>query len=115
MAGPMNIGTISVVLFQEGEWWTAQCLEYDIAAQAETVPALCYEFVRVLFGHMIANTELGREPFEGIEAAPEEYWHMFTDAKVHLQGDRLPFRMPSTVPAYMIPATDLRIGEQKVA
>ena len=23
---------ISAVLFQDGEWWCAQCLEYDIAA-----------------------------------------------------------------------------------
>jgi hypothetical protein len=115
MAGPTNLGTISVVMFQEGEWWTAQCLEYDIAAQAETVPALCYEFVRVLFGHMVANVEFDREPFEGIGPAPEEYWHMFTEAKVHIQSDRLPFRVPPTLTAYMIPTTDLRIGEQKAA
>ena len=115
MAGPMNIGTISVVMFQEGEWWTAQCLEYDIAAQAKTVPDLYYELDRVLVGHLVANTELGREPFADIRPAPEEYWHMFTEAKLRLQGDRLPFRMPPTVPAYMIPSTDLRIGQQKAA
>jgi len=40
---------------------------------------------------------------------------MFTDAKLRLEADRLPFRMPPTVPAYMIPTTDLRIGQQQAA
>ena len=31
---------ISVVLFQESDQWVAQCLEYDIAAQAETLKDL---------------------------------------------------------------------------
>ena len=91
---------ISVVLFERepGEW-VAQCLQYDIGAQATNLRDLFYEFQKVLVGHILISLEHGQEPFECLPSAPSDYWN-------RLQQDRyatvslplLPFRMPGTAP-----------------
>ena len=67
---------ISAVIFPEGEWWLAQCLEYDIVAQAKTLLELRHELQRVLISHIAVSEELGRKPFEGLEPAPKKFWEM---------------------------------------
>ena len=36
----MSTNKISVVIFQDGNMWAAQCVEYDIGAQAESLEKL---------------------------------------------------------------------------
>lgn len=86
---------ISVLLFQEGDWWSAQCLEYDITAQARTLPDLRYELGRVLISQMAVSVELGIEPFEDIGPAPQRFWRMYEGAQIRLEMDELPFRLPT--------------------
>lgn len=86
---------ISVVLFQEGEWWCAQCLEYDIATQAKTLPDLRYELERVLISHISVSHELGRTLFADLDPAPQMFWKMFEKADLRLEGSELPFRVPA--------------------
>lgn len=76
---------ISAVLFQEGDWWVAQCLEYDIATQAKKIAELYYELERILVGHMVVAREEGVAPFSGIPRAPKRYWDLFRDARVKLE------------------------------
>ena len=102
---------ISAVLFQDGEWWCAQCLEYDIAAQAPTLSELRYELERVLATHIAASEEQDQHPFETLNAAPQKFWEMFERAKLQLTIDDLPFRLPS-VRARPILAPRLKIAEQ---
>lgn len=71
---------VSAILFEEGDWWSAQCLEYDIAAQARTLSDLLYEVERVLVSHLCIAEELGRKPFEGLEPAPQKFWDMYQKA-----------------------------------
>ena len=94
MSKPMTAFNISAVVFQEGEWWSAQCLEYEITAQAKTLTDLRYELERVLVSQAAASIQLGQEPFEGLGAAPQKFWSMFENAKLRLEGDDLPFRLP---------------------
>jgi hypothetical protein len=94
MANNQTAFRVSAVLFQEGEWWSAQCLEYDIAAQAKTLPDLRYELQRVLISHVCVALELGREPFEGLGSAPQKFWEMFEGAKMRVESEDLPFRVP---------------------
>ncbi len=89
--------TLSVLLLQEGEWWSAQCLEYDIAAKAKTLPELRDELQRVLLLHVVLALEDGREPFGGIRPAPKKYWDMFAAAKLRVEGDELPLRLPDSM------------------
>ena len=69
-----NIRNFTILVFQEGEWWSAQCLQYDIAAQAKTLPDLFYEMERTLMGYFAIAAEKGGVPFAGIGAAPQKYW-----------------------------------------
>jgi hypothetical protein len=72
--------TIRTVLFQEGGWWVAQCLDVDIAAQARTERDLYYELGRLLVGRILAGEKLGVDPFRSLPPAPKRYWDMFFDA-----------------------------------
>lgn len=76
--------SVKVLLTQRGEWWIAQCLEYDIATQARSLPALQKEIERVLAAHVAISTELGREPFAGLKPAPKEFWDLFSSSETRL-------------------------------
>ena len=64
----------------ESSWWVSQCLEYDIAAQAETLRDLEREFQRVVVGQIIASMKLGMEPFGSLKRAPARYWKAWDEA-----------------------------------
>lgn len=68
---------ISVVLFQEGEWWSAQCLEHDIATQARSLPELYEELRRTLSAHAAVCLAEGKQPFAELGPAPQRFWRMF--------------------------------------
>jgi hypothetical protein len=40
--------TLTVLIFRDREWWSAQCLEYDFGAQARTLEEVQSEFIRVI-------------------------------------------------------------------
>jgi hypothetical protein len=101
---------LSVVTFQEGEWWCAQCLQYDITAQAKTLPDLHYELERVIFSHLCVSAELGREPFEGLQAAPDKFWTMFEKSGIELELKDFPFRPANPTPMPHVIAK-VRVGE----
>jgi hypothetical protein len=90
--------TFSAVAYQEHGLWVAQCLEFDICAQAKTLPQLHRELVRVLVATAAVGIELGRKPFEGIEKAPAEFWRMFDQAKISIEGQEIPHRIPTLTP-----------------
>jgi hypothetical protein len=106
---------VSVIAFQEGDWWTAQCLEYDIAAQAKTFSDLRYEMDRVFVSHIAVSQELGKEPFAGIAPAPGKYWKMFEEAKLRVEREELPFRVPAPDDGSVMVTPRLKIAEQHVA
>ena len=68
---------VSVVAFQEGDLWVAQCVEFDIAAHAAALPRLPEAFERALAENLCINAELGRSGLEGIPAAPKRFRDMF--------------------------------------
>jgi hypothetical protein len=100
---------ISAVLFQRGDWWVAQCLEYDIATQAKSLPDLRYELERVLVGHAVISARLGTQPFESLPAAPQQYWEMFDRSDLEIKPKRSPFRVPGGLP-HRVPTPKLRIA-----
>jgi hypothetical protein len=77
----------AMVLFQERDWWCAQCLEHDIAAQAPSLPDLQYEIDRVLFSHLAIAEKLGREPFAGLGPAPKKFWDAFENATMTVEAE----------------------------
>ena len=104
---------ISVIAFQDGDGWTAQCLEYDIAAQAKTLSDLRYELDRVVMSHIAVSDEFGQEPFVGLDPAPQKFWTMYEDAKLRVEREDLPFRLPDAGQGLVV-TPRLKIAEQHV-
>lgn len=74
-----SINKMTFLYFEQGRFWVAQCLEYDIAMQARSLEQLFFEVGRVLAGHVAVADELGRLPFQGLEPAPEKFHAMAKD------------------------------------
>jgi hypothetical protein len=79
---------IRAILFEEAGAWCAQCLEYDIAAQARTQPELREELVGVLTTHMLASAAFGQEPFAGLPAAPAKFFAMYEGAALGVKSEK---------------------------
>ena len=104
---PTGNFTISILAFQEGELWSAQCLQYDIAAQAKTLPDLFYEMERTLMGYFAIAVERGEAPLDGIGAAPQKFWDVFEQSQIRLEHTRAPFRLPQSLPMDFL--ADIRV------
>lgn len=85
---------IQVVIFQDDKWWVAQCLQYDIGAQADNPTEVLYQLERSLVGHVAICGHVGKEPFVDLPPAPQKYWSLWDGAKVTLQYDEALFRAP---------------------
>ena len=72
---------VSALLIQEGNLWSIQCLEYDIAAQGKTADEARDRFEKTFLGQIELDIKENREPFTGVERAPREFWDMFSKAK----------------------------------
>jgi hypothetical protein len=96
----MRTVQIDAVLFErEPGNWVAQCLQFDIGAEAKTLPELLYELPKALVGHIVIATENGVEPFEILPPAPQEYWEKWNQAKDSIPAKKQPFRMPKEAPS----------------
>ena len=67
---------LTILVCPQGNNWVAQCVEYDIAAQAKTVDDVMYEFQRTLQVQLAMDLELGREPLSDVPPAPEHFRKM---------------------------------------
>lgn len=91
---------MDVVLFErEPGNWVAQCLQYDIGAQAESLPELVYEIQRSLVGHVVIALENDLDPFECLPAAPDEYRGKWEASRITIQTEEMLFRTPQRGPA----------------
>jgi hypothetical protein len=108
--------TIRVLVQQKDGAFIAQCLEYDIAAQAKTLPDLYYEVERLLIGRCVVAKERGSEPFEGLKPAPAHYWQLFDRAPFHVSRDRpLPFGGVTPDLAACLAPPEIRLAEPALA
>jgi predicted RNase H-like HicB family nuclease len=106
MAHPLSF-KFSVLLVQEDGDWVAQCLEYDVAAQGNSISEAKEALAQTIAGQIVVALEHEEQPFQGIPPAPKEYWDKFHT------GERLADREPIFIPpAYMINAMqdDVRIS-----
>lgn len=68
---------IRAVAFKEGDWWVAQCLDYDLATQARGLKELIDEVQRLLASHLLLARRERVEPFAGIGRAPQRFWDLY--------------------------------------
>jgi len=108
-----KVSHLRAVLFEEGDSWSAQCLDYDIVAQAETLRDLPGELARILAVHIAASVQINREPFSGIAAAPQRFWELYES------GDRYEAKFGSfkieNGPALPSIMPDLRVARSPTA
>ncbi len=69
--------TVRVILFQDNGMWVAQCLEYDIGAQADDIDTLNARLEVVLRTEFNASMEKHGKPFAGIDPAPQRFQLMW--------------------------------------
>jgi hypothetical protein len=72
------------VIFQEGDWLCAQCLEYDLLAQAKDLPKLFKALERLIVGHIAVRLRHGQQPFRDLRRAPAKYWSLFRRSRLAL-------------------------------
>jgi hypothetical protein len=75
---------IRAIVFQEGEWLCARCLEYDFVVQAKTLPQLSRALKLFLAGHIAVRLRHNQRPFLDLRRAPEKYWAMFRQSRLKL-------------------------------
>ena len=105
-----NVITIRTLVIEKDEGWIAQCLDYDIVAQARTFPKLRAELERLLVSHVLASVASGREPFAGFTPAPQRYWDLYerTNARIELDDDEFESTsIPSILPKLKITHSSL--------
>ena len=79
--------TLHVLVIREGEQLVAQCIEYDIAAQAPTLGELQARFDLAIVATVALAIEHGEDPFANVGPAPAWYVEEFKRA-VRLGGER---------------------------
>lgn len=82
---------IRAVVFQEGEWLCARCLEYDFVVQAKTLQQLSRALQLFIVGHIAVRLRHKQRPFHDLRRAPEKYWAMFRRSRLTLPAPM--FRM----------------------
>lgn len=68
---------IRVIVFSDCDLWVAQCLEYDIGAQAKDLDTLRMRLTVALDLEAAACVEHGKAPFDGIASAPQRFHDMW--------------------------------------
>lgn len=105
---------INCLFYQEEDTWVAQGLEYDITAQASSLPEAHKKFFMKLIAEVVIAMDLGREPYFGLAPAPGQFWRLFDESKMAVTRDSPPVRIEdggATVPAFL---AQMKIAESPV-
>ena len=78
--GTEGEGPLKVLVLLEGEHYVAQCLQFDIAAQASTMKDLREAFSMTFVENMLLAEAYGDDPRKKFGPAPEEYWKAWDKA-----------------------------------
>lgn len=92
------------VLICKDKCWFAQCIEYDIAAQASSLDDVLYRLMRSIMIQVALDVEHGREPLVDLPPAPQKYAAMANESRKVVT--RVPrFRAPRKVSRAFRPRT----------
>jgi hypothetical protein len=72
---------LSLLLFKEGDFWIAQCLQHNIASQGSTISEAKDRFERVFAAQAITDSRDGAAyPIRHIPQASHQFWKMWAGA-----------------------------------
>lgn len=86
---------VRLVVFKDGDSWVAQCLEYDIGAQASNLDDLQNRFIVAFKAECEESLKRNGAPFEGIPAAPKHFHDMWDHKRTEALGTPQPWELPS--------------------
>lgn len=72
--------SVRVLIFQDGDAYVAQCLEFDISAFAPDKKTLRERFLSVFSLEMNLSLDRNGAPFAGIDPAPRHFHAMWEKA-----------------------------------
>jgi hypothetical protein len=88
---------LDVLFIKDGTAWTAQCLQYDVAAQGDTLKDAQKAFEDVLAVEVAYLAKRG-DSLDCLPAAPQCYWKLFREAALQVEQSREPTtRFPSEI------------------
>ena len=64
---------LRVVVFQEDDWLCAHYIDFNLCAQAKTMPALYRALHKLIVGHIVVRRRHNMVPFADLPPAPEKY------------------------------------------
>jgi hypothetical protein len=87
---------IRAVIFKEGDWWVAQCLEYDYVAVSRSLEEMPEALQEAVTAQIVVSLEHGVEPFTGFSPAPRRFWTMYERAASALVAGH-PVELPAGI------------------
>lgn len=88
--------------------WFAQGLQWDVAAQGDSIAQARRRFERTFRAQVVTDIRDGKAPLEGIGRAPEKYWDLFRRGeRLETQNAAIPFAPPFLIDAV---ARELRVA-----
>ncbi len=86
---------IRAIVFKEGDVYVAQCLEYDIAAQAKDIAPLLDRLALTLEAEFATCEARGMAPLDCIAPAPNYYHGLWAKRTVDLARTNVPLPGPA--------------------
>ena len=111
---PNEVSIKVLAIQEENGWWSAQCLEHDIAAQAKTLSELLYEFEKTLMAYVLLSESAGEEPLSGIGAAPKEFWDMYEAADLSVASAKDDLGIRAQI-HHTLPLSEFRVAQPAAA
>jgi hypothetical protein len=95
---------LRVLVERAGDWWVAQCIEYDLATQVRSLSALHDELDRLIASHIESSSDLGVSTL-ALPPAPSEVQQRYELAATRLERVSRPRQITDAA---------IRIGEIRI-
>lgn len=89
---------LNVLIFRTDTGWVAQCLQYDIAAQGQTIEETQEAFATTVVGEFTYANEKGVS-MDSIPEAPECFWEQYKKVVAALAPPQKSFEIPAEIKA----------------
>jgi hypothetical protein len=107
--------SVSIVLYPVDGWWIAQGVQFDITARGRTPIDASERFNQRFSAELLMSIELGDELLlAGVGAAPQEFWELYENAKMHAVVDDASIRLVDGVATTLQVHQELRISEGRL-
>ncbi len=85
---------LNILLIKENNVWVAQCIDYDINAQGDTIPESINLLIETVAMRLAYDIENGIEPLSKVVPAPIMYYDLYNNEAIPLEKEFL-FNIPS--------------------